>query len=397
MGKKNAEYLAEYLHDLGVFLHFKDDPSLHNTVFLNHEWVTTCVYKILDNPKIKNSHGRFNFLDLKYLWDDEKYRVKINELLSLMKNDKFELCFELSNNEYLAPQLLPEEPNSEFEEACKLINDSSNSKMKFEYAYDFMPKGILPRFIVRINKNITENFYYRYGVIIEHDDSKAIIKEVYAKNIISIFIFGNSKKELLGIIRNTFKDINNSFHNLVITERIPCNCYVCLNNDAPHLFEYKSIMHFIVKLKVKDIQCQVSGAMVNIDSLVNDVFQKNEFTNATKNTIITNNSTIIMKIENQNISNSQVNFADKIDNIEYMASLGIPQADFEKLLAQLKKLNSQQQDYITQEINIPSEDDSIEQQSQKREKIKKFLVDSGIAIAQNLSASGIYDLIKMIF
>ncbi|NEQ85055.1 MAG: GTPase, partial [Moorea sp. SIO2I5] len=44
--------LSGYLHDLGVCLHFQDDPLLKKTVILKPEWGTYAVYKVLDNDDV---------------------------------------------------------------------------------------------------------------------------------------------------------------------------------------------------------------------------------------------------------------------------------------------------------------------------------------------------------
>ena len=115
MSEESAGFLSRFFHDLGVFLHFSDDLELTNTIFLNHEWVTKGVYQVLDNQAIKAKQGRFTDKDLISIWKDRKYRLKQPELLALMKNQKFEICFELpsrsakSTKTYLAPQLFPDD------------------------------------------------------------------------------------------------------------------------------------------------------------------------------------------------------------------------------------------------------------------------------------------------
>ncbi|MCB9069243.1 MAG: GTP-binding protein [Calditrichae bacterium] len=53
LNEKRALHLSSFFHDLGVFLHFQDDIELFDTVFLDHEWVTDGVYKVLDNTLVK--------------------------------------------------------------------------------------------------------------------------------------------------------------------------------------------------------------------------------------------------------------------------------------------------------------------------------------------------------
>ena len=90
-----AVVLSHYFHDIGVFLHFDDDVALSETIFLNHEYVTDAVYKVLDNAQVKTQQGRFNDQDLLAIWREARYRSKRAELLALMMNDKFDLCYKL--------------------------------------------------------------------------------------------------------------------------------------------------------------------------------------------------------------------------------------------------------------------------------------------------------------
>jgi Leucine-rich repeat (LRR) protein len=47
--RSRALHLSRYLHDLGVFLHFQDDPLLARTVILQNQWATEAVFRILDD------------------------------------------------------------------------------------------------------------------------------------------------------------------------------------------------------------------------------------------------------------------------------------------------------------------------------------------------------------
>ena len=58
-----AERLSEYYHDLGVFLHFKDNHILRSTIFLQPEWATNAVYAVTDDPNVRDNYGHFYFED----------------------------------------------------------------------------------------------------------------------------------------------------------------------------------------------------------------------------------------------------------------------------------------------------------------------------------------------
>jgi internalin A len=86
--KRHADklQLSGYLHDLGVCLHFQDDPILKNVIILKPEWGTTAVYKVLDTPQVRASLGSFTPADLATIWADAQYAAMRHELLQLMKN-----------------------------------------------------------------------------------------------------------------------------------------------------------------------------------------------------------------------------------------------------------------------------------------------------------------------
>ena len=95
--RSKALHLSRYLHDLGVFLHFQDDPLLARTVILQNQWATEAVFRILDDETVKAQFGRFNSADCERLWRDSVYADMHPELLALMQ--RFELCYELSGQQ----------------------------------------------------------------------------------------------------------------------------------------------------------------------------------------------------------------------------------------------------------------------------------------------------------
>ena len=97
--------MSNYFHDLGIFLHFQDNDILRNIIFLNPDWATKAVYKIIDTKEVVLNQGKFNYSQLRNIWKDYP-DDKFNFLIELMK--KFELCFLLPNQtDYIVPGLLP--------------------------------------------------------------------------------------------------------------------------------------------------------------------------------------------------------------------------------------------------------------------------------------------------
>ena len=157
--------LSSIFHDLGIFLHFQNYSSLEDFIILQNAWATDAVFFVLDNPKVISANGKFTDDDLSSIWHSH-YETKVHKkLLSLMM--QFELCYKIENvrsNIYIVPEMLSDR-------APKGYSWHANKDIPLEYRYDFMPKGILTRLIVRLNKHISfyngQQILWKTGVKIE--------------------------------------------------------------------------------------------------------------------------------------------------------------------------------------------------------------------------------------
>ncbi len=265
--------LSGYFHDLGVCLHFQDeeDSLLYKTVILKPEWGTDAVYKVLDNKQVIDNQGRFTRNDLKNIWQDEKYALIQGELLELMT--KFQLCYEIPDRKdtFIAPQLLSNnQPEYDW-------NESHNLILCYTYP-DFMPKGIISRFIVVMHQYIDQQQYvWKTGVILNKDNTKAEVIEDYGKREIKIRVIGENKRDFMTIVTYELDKINNyyqpsNYQKLTTYQKlIPCNCKVCQTSQDPNFYDYETLKRFLTH-KEEKIQCYKSFEMVNVSSLINDVF-----------------------------------------------------------------------------------------------------------------------------
>ena len=223
-----ALVLSDYLHDIGVMLHFQEDPILERLVILKNEWGTDAVYKVIDYPQVKANQGRFTYADLKDIWQEQQYAGKHLELITLM--EKFKLCYKIPDtNNYITPARLPvEKPTYRW-------NEKDNTQ--FRYRYKFMPKGILTRFIVEMHRYIKgQELVWNTGVVLENENTKAEVLEVYGENEIKIRIKGLHPERLRPLIMERIDRINTTFTNLQVEKLIPCNCETCLVDTVPPTF-----------------------------------------------------------------------------------------------------------------------------------------------------------------
>lgn len=265
LNEERSEFLSGYLHNLGVILHYRRDKLLENTVILNPKWATQAFYTLVDTREILENKGRFKFDDLKRYWDLTKFpREKHAQLIRLM--EKFELCFPIIGTEiHIVPELLPaQRPDIEFEKYKKAEN------LNFEYHYDFMPEGIITRFISRMYYLIKDDHFWKNGVELRFEDSTAFVISELLNRRMKISVTGSCKSELLAIIRNDFEHIHQTLNMEKDThydEMIPCTCGTCIESEKPHLFKYETIKKFSAK-GLHTTYCPISVEEVGIDKLL---------------------------------------------------------------------------------------------------------------------------------
>lgn len=231
--KEKALYISEFLHDLGVILHFQKDIFLRDILILNTRWATEAAYMILFDEIVSDNGGEFDNTDLERIWSSYRYRDKHGELLQLMI--KFELCYEIGNSQkYITPELLPEKPPN----SSPFKGIDNFDIMHFEYRYKFMPKGIISRLIVRLNRYIFNKMQWKSGVVLQIENTLVEIIENIRRGILKIRISGESKHEALTIVRKEINELHDSFENLEADEMIPCNCNECTDSEEPHFYRY---------------------------------------------------------------------------------------------------------------------------------------------------------------
>ncbi|MBE9103954.1 leucine-rich repeat domain-containing protein [Nostoc cf. edaphicum LEGE 07299] len=261
--RKDMLRLSNYLHDLGVCLHFQDDSTLKHHVILKPEWGTTAVYKVLDNDNVKKKLGCFTKNDLKDIWQDGEYTDMRDELLQLMM--RFKLCYEIPGHRdtYIAPQLLS------IEKADYTWDDRHNLILR--YTYDFMPKGILTRFIVETHPWIEQQkLVWKSGIVLNKDQTRAEVIENYDQREIKIRVAGNRKKELMAVVTHELEKIHNSYERLQPKTLVPCNCETCKNLPLPYSYSLDSLKKRLNASRYQ-IECENSFEMIEVRKLIDDV------------------------------------------------------------------------------------------------------------------------------
>ena len=231
--------LVRFLHDLGFVLHF-EEPFLETTQVLQPHWVTQAVYRIINAPVPADRHGVLPVKRLKDILkktEDHHYKYptdKHHYIIELMK--KFELCYELPDpgeRRILVPDLLErQEPAFDF---------PTENVLRFRYQYEFLPRSVMPRFIVRQQTDIDGELRWRTGVVLVHPETKAraVVRSDQHRKRISIEVSGESqacRRDYFKILRETFRKIHDDFQALAIKQEIP------LPDSPDHTVAYADLL-----------------------------------------------------------------------------------------------------------------------------------------------------------
>ncbi len=270
--------LSQFLHELGILLHFQKDPVLKYRLILKPNWGTAAVYKILDNPTVRQNLGQFSSTDLENIWADTQYTDMRDALLQLMK--EFKVCYEIPRRkgQFIAPHRLSAE--------SPITNWNPDQNLILHYDdKNFMPKGILTRFIVEMHNDIEkvndpENAsVWKTGVGLINGPTRAEITEYYYQRKIHIRVSGPRPRDFLTIIIRKFAEIHHEFYDDALCDTnppfdtlIPCNCHTCKPNPKPYLFPLNRL-HAYLDRNDRTMQCYESGTNVQVRGLIDSVIE----------------------------------------------------------------------------------------------------------------------------
>ena len=277
--------LSQMLHDLGVILHFHDDPALADFIVLNPQWAVNAVYEVLRHDEVVKNCGRFHRRVLRKIWTGRRYTdEEQGKMLSLMLKNNFEVCFQTTEQGeeiFIAPQLLPEHRPQ------RLDWQEEKISVRYIYQYPFMPKGIMGRLIVRLNEDIEtregRKVVWEKGAILKSNGCRTRIMETEdpsdGRKLIKIAIQGNMLEECKMVLRDIRQELDRihqrSFPSLKVFQKVPCCCSECSTSLDPGEFDLKALDDMQAK-NIPTAQCTKSHAMVPVQGLRRGVFPAND-------------------------------------------------------------------------------------------------------------------------
>lgn len=208
----------QFLHDLGILLHFKEIDS-HTYFVLDPYWITYGVYQILTSKKAGELNGLIPMSELDYIINieedkKESYHPAKLERIKYLNNDRhflvevlnqFKLCFyQPDKKKFIIPDLLSTvEPSSK----TKKVREAKGS-IHFVYEYEYLLKSIMPRIMVEQHILIKER--WRTGCVLEKGNCQALISSYQHRITISVAGEHPEKREFMSILRHQLDTINST-------------------------------------------------------------------------------------------------------------------------------------------------------------------------------------------
>ncbi|MGI9418904.1 MAG: COR domain-containing protein [Geminicoccaceae bacterium] len=203
--------LLRLLNDLGTIVAHGLEPDARavdrEITLLDPNWLTEAIYKILTSADCAELQGGFSRDHLTSWLDPKKYPPERHEfILNMMQKDEVGLCFPLPGSDdqrFLVPEALP--ANAPF------YDNWSADCLRFRYRYDFLPRGLIPRFIVHAHDLLADPpTRWRTGAVFKTQDCPILVAADVDKKTIDILVDGPEKRRraALGVIIHHLETIH---------------------------------------------------------------------------------------------------------------------------------------------------------------------------------------------
>lgn len=140
-------------------------------------------------------------------------------------------------------------------------NDERN--LRFEYHYKRAARQVMSLFgnKQRERELIENNYQWVDGLVLNQDNTRALVELDSSQSVIRICVDGDNKKEFLRIIRRDFQNIHQSLGLSDAKEEVSCICSQCTRE--PHMFTLESLKKSLTEGQYK-VLCPKSGEDVSI-------------------------------------------------------------------------------------------------------------------------------------
>jgi len=136
------------------------------------------------------------------------------------------------------------------------------------YQFDFVPAGIMSRFIVRTHR-YTQSLHWREGVFLGYQDHQARVELNPMQRELQLVVWGIQPHNFFTILTNTVDIILSRFHGLTVKREIPCICHWSQNRSKPcsHFYNYEELVRRIEAKRYK-VECAQTFIDISVPALL---------------------------------------------------------------------------------------------------------------------------------
>ena len=224
-GDLNQAWLLDLFDKLGVIVHFPNIAALDSYI-LNPRWLTYGVYTLLYSLEAKAQKGRLREAEIVRILSEAEVRDNLGNVLSyppdkaaivIQAMEQFKLCFPCRHEQemFVIPALLEsDQPPHGFDK---------DDSLAFEFNFTgFLPRHIMPNFIVGRHDEIKGELVWQNGVVLSKQDSsaEALLQVDYHDRVLSLWVRGNKANDYFKIIYDDLKRILNLMPELRFDEKV---------------------------------------------------------------------------------------------------------------------------------------------------------------------------------
>lgn len=222
-GDLNQAWLLDLFDKLGVIVHFPKIAALDSYI-LNPRWLTYGVYTLLYSKEAKDKKGRLREAEIVSILSAAKVEDNLGNVLRyppdkaaivIQAMEQFKLCFPCRHEQdmFVIPALLEsDQPPHGFDKKDSLA---------FEFNFTgFLPRHIMPNFIVGRHDEIKGELVWQNGVVLSKQDSsaEALLQVDYHDRVLSLWVRGKKANDYFKIIYDDLKRILNLMPELRFSE-----------------------------------------------------------------------------------------------------------------------------------------------------------------------------------
>jgi len=270
--ESRVSQVTQFLHDLGVLVHFRDsEGGLNEIVILDPQWLTKVFATLITMKPNSVKAGVIVRQDLHHIWKPPEFPPDRHPfLLALLA--KFEIIFLFSkSDQILVPSLLNDSSPSDGEiEKFWRSAENPETEISRNYKFDFLPHGFFGRMIIRmLHSEWSAVLYWKAGIICHKPPDKRLIVRIDFNQFIMTFRLRGShlEKEVLPISQS-IESLINDWLNVKVLVTVQCPTCI-LEKKTPHVFSITDVEAGLAKSK-ETLDCS-QGHQVALTKLAPDI------------------------------------------------------------------------------------------------------------------------------